>query len=112
MDAEDLRILLVTAPADAARPVADRLLDERLAACVNLLPGARSLFWWDGKKDEAEETLLVVKTRADLVDRATAAIVDAHPYDVPEVLALPVVAGHPPYVDWALREAHGGADLS
>ena len=107
MNENDPCILLVTAPSEDARGIADRLLDERLAACVNLLPGILSLFWWDGAKDTAEETLLVVKTRIDLASRATASVVTAHPYDTPEVLVLPILSGHGPYLDWVRSEASG-----
>ena len=100
-------ILLVTTPADAARPLADHILDRRLAACVNRVDGVSSTFWWQGKRDEATETLLVVKTTKALVDRAIAVIVEVHPYEVPEVIALPVVAGHGPYLDWVRSEATG-----
>jgi periplasmic divalent cation tolerance protein len=107
MSQNDIRILLVTAPAEAAPTVASAVLDARLAACVNLVPGVRSLFWWRGSRDEAEETLLVLKTRRDLVARATAAVVAAHPYDVPEVLVLAVEDGHPDYLEWVRRETAG-----
>ena len=104
MESTDVRILLVTAPAAAVDTLVAAVLDARLAACVNVLPGARSLFWWDGARDEAKESLLVLKTRAELVARATTTLVDAHPYDVPEVLVLPVVGGHEPYLRWVREE--------
>jgi periplasmic divalent cation tolerance protein len=103
----DIRVLLVTAPPEAAASLADAVLEERLVACANLVPGLTSLFWWQGAKDEADETLVVFKTTRDRVDRATAAIVAAHPYEVPEVIVLPVVAGHTPYLDWVRAEASG-----
>ena len=104
METTDIRILLVTAPAEAVESLSAALLDPHLAACVNVLPGVRSLFWWDGKRDEAAEALLIVKTTSACVSRATEAIVAAHPYDVPEVLVLPIVGGHAPYLDWVREE--------
>ena len=104
MDKSDLRILLVTAPADSVEALADALLDARLVACVNVIPGVRSLYWWEGKKEEAQESLLVIKTREDLVKRVTERVVEMHPYEVPEVVAVPIVGGHAPYLDWVEGE--------
>ena len=96
-----VRVVLCTAAsvADAER-IARAVVEERLAACVNPVPGVTSLYRWEGKIERSEEVLLVIKTRADLLDRLRGAIVAVHPYDVPEVVALPVTAGHPPYLDW------------
>jgi periplasmic divalent cation tolerance protein len=112
MEHADVRVLLVTAPATAAEPIAHAVLDRRLAACVNLVPGLRSLYWWEGEKDEAEETLLVIKTRDALVEEATRVLVEAHPYETPEVLAIPVVGGHLPYLDWVRQESTGPRSTS
>lgn len=85
---------------DDADRIADLLLERRLVACVQIVGPVESRYRWQGEVNRASEHLLLIKTTAALLDGATAAIVDAHPYDVPEVLAVPVVGGHRPYLDW------------
>lgn len=99
-------VVLVTAPAGEAAPLLARtLVEERLAACVNVLPAVSSVFRWDGAVEEASETLLVVKTRRDRLERVFGRIVELHPYEVPEVVALPIVDGLEPYLDWVRAES-------
>ncbi len=86
--------------ADVAAEVAHTLVSERLCACVNIVPGVRSIYVWDGKVCDDEEHLLVIKTDADRVDALIARAVAVHPYDCPEVIALPIEAGHPDYLAW------------
>ena len=93
--------VFVTCPTRAvARRIASALVARRLAACVNMLPGVESLFWWEGKVDQAKEVLLVIKTPAARLEALRLAVVALHPYDVPEVIAVPVAAGHRPYLRW------------
>jgi len=99
----DCVVVLVTAPdADTAARIARTLVEEKLAACGNVLPGVRSIYRWQGKVEEAQETLLVLKTaRArfkEIVDRVRA----LHPYEVPEVVAVPIEAGFDGYLDWVV----------
>lgn len=94
-------VVLVTAPAaDTALAIGRALVDERLAACVNVLPGVTSIFAWQGKREEAAETLLVIKTRAARYAALEQRVHELHPYSVPEVLAVAVEAGAPAYVQW------------
>lgn len=94
-------IVLVTCPTrKVARRLADKLVNGRLAACVNVLPGIESTFRWQGKVDRCREMLLVIKTTARRFPQLRAAVRKLHPYDVPEIIALPVVAGHAPYLRW------------
>ena len=94
-------VILVTAPsAEEAESLATLLLERRLIACANLIPGVTSLFWWESRLDRAEEVLLLMKTRRDLVPQLTQAVVEAHSYEVCEVLALPVIAGSEAYLKW------------
>jgi periplasmic divalent cation tolerance protein len=86
-------------PAEGER-LARLLLDQRLAACVSLVPGLRSFYRWKGAVESAEEYLLVIKSSRPLFDQLRAALEKAHSYEVPEVLALPVVAGADRYLDW------------
>lgn len=94
-------IVLVTAPnAKTARRLARAALTARLAACVNLVPGIESHYWWQGKLERGGEILLVLKTRAARLAALEAVIRENHPYDTPEFLALPVTAGAKKYLAW------------
>lgn len=94
-------VVLVTAssPDEAAR-IGRALVDERLAACANLVSPVASRYWWQGKVEEAAEALIILKTRQDLLDRLTRRVLALHSYTVPEVIALPVVGGNPDYLAW------------
>jgi periplasmic divalent cation tolerance protein len=80
------------------------LLERRLVACVNALPGATSRYRWQGTIVRDEETVLILKTEAARVPELIDAVNELHPYDVPELLSLPVEAGNPSYLDWARHE--------
>lgn len=88
---------------ETARRVARALVEERLAACVNLVPGVRSIYSWKGAVSEDAEILGVAKTTAARFEALRARVAALHPYEVPEVIALPIEAGHAPYLAW-LRE--------
>lgn len=98
----DCVVALCTAPADHSERLARAVVDERLCACVNVVPQVRSFFRWEGRTDVADEQLLVAKTTragfAALRDR----LAELHPYDVPEVIALDVAAGLPAYLSWVV----------
>ncbi len=101
-------VVLVTASSEEeSEAIAAALLEQKKAACVSIVPGVVSRFWWQGKLDSARESLLVIKTRAALVPEVTSTVKKLHSYTVPEVLALPVVAGNPDYLDWVDRETAG-----
>ena len=103
---DDLRVLLLTAPdAEVAERLARGLLEERLAACVNLIPGIRSFYRWQGAVQDDAEILLVVKTRADRLEALASWVQDLHPYELPEILALPVIGGSQAYLDWIRTES-------
>lgn len=93
-------VCLVTAPVAEAERIARALLEPRLAACVNIVPAVRSLYWWEGALQDDSEALLVIKTTAERVDAIRAALDDAHPYDVFELVVMDVSAGNPPYLRW------------
>ena len=93
--------LYVTTPDGAtAERLGRALVTERLAACANVLPAVVSIYEWEHTLQREAEALLLCKTRAALVERASARLVELHPYDLPCVLVLPVVGGHGPYLDW------------
>ena len=86
--------------AEDAERIARALVERRLAACVNVVPGATSIYRWKGEVCRDEEHLLVIKTRADRLEALREALVGLHPYEVPELVALPIAAGHAPYLAW------------
>jgi periplasmic divalent cation tolerance protein len=94
-------VVLCTVP-DAAtgERIAEALVEERLAACVNLVPGLRSFYRWKGKLQREAELLLVIKTRAERLDALMERLKSLHPYEVPEILALPIAAGSEAYLLW------------
>jgi periplasmic divalent cation tolerance protein len=105
----DVRVVLVTAPTgDPAAALARLLVDERLAACVNLVPGVRSIYRWEGQVCDDREDLLVIKTASDRMEALVARLREVHPYAVPEVLALAVDAGSTRYLEWVLAETRPG----
>ncbi|ACG72426.1 CutA1 divalent ion tolerance protein [Anaeromyxobacter sp. K] len=101
----EARVVLVTAPdADVAARLARALVEERLAACGNVVPAIRSIYRWEGSVHDEGEALLVLKTRAARVDALRARVLELHPYQVPEVLVLPVEAGSDAYLAWIAAE--------
>lgn len=100
MGNEELQVVLCTCPADAASGIARRLLEERLVACVNVVGGVRSLYWWKGAVTEDGESLLVIKAPPACYERLEALLTEIHPYDVPEILALAVERGSEAYLSW------------
>ena len=94
-------VVLVTVPTpEAGGRIARALVEERLAACVNLVPGLASTFRWEGAVQTEAEALLIVKTQRPLFEALASRIRSLHPYTVPEIIALPLMAGHQPYLDW------------
>ncbi|HBH97553.1 MAG TPA: divalent-cation tolerance protein CutA [Candidatus Omnitrophica bacterium] len=101
-------VVFVTCPSlKSAKQLAQHVVKARVAACVNILPEIRSLFRWQGKVDQAKETLLLIKTTARRFPALKRHILRSHPYDVPEVIALPVVAAHRPYTTWVAQSVRG-----
>lgn len=98
-------VVMVSAPSEeVAVDLARVALEERLAACVNVIGGVRSLFWWDGQIQEAREVLLFLKTRVDRVDALRSRVVSHHPYEVPEFVVLPIAEGLEAYLGWIRAE--------
>ncbi len=104
MSASDVVVVLVTAPPAEAPELARTLVDERLAACVSLLPGVTSVYRWGGQVHEDGETLLVAKTSRDGSAALIRRVQEVHSYDVPECIAIPVASGLPAYLDWVIHE--------
>jgi periplasmic divalent cation tolerance protein len=93
-------VLCTVGSAEDAERIATALVERRLAACVNLVPGVLSIYRWKGSVERDEERLLLIKTSAARLEALRAAIVELHPYELPEVVALDVAGGHAPYFEW------------
>jgi periplasmic divalent cation tolerance protein len=89
-----------------AEKAAHDLLEQRLVACVNILPATESLYWWQGKIESAAEIIVIAKTTADQFEAANACILSLHPYECPCIIAFPIIAGHTPFLEWTTQETH------
>ena len=105
--ADEIVILITASSRDEAGKLAKTLVDEHLAACVNVLPAVESYFFWEGKTQSAQEILLICKSRMPLMEKLTARVKTLHSYTVPEIIALPIVAGLPAYLSWVQDSTKG-----
>ncbi|TAJ50920.1 MAG: divalent-cation tolerance protein CutA [Nevskiaceae bacterium] len=97
-------LVLITAPAEAAPALARALVEARLAACVNLMPGLRSVYRWQGEVCEEPETLLIAKTAGERFTALRDEVLRRHPYELPEIVAVKLDDAHPPYLQWLLSQ--------
>jgi periplasmic divalent cation tolerance protein len=98
-------LVITTLPdAETAAELAKNVVGERLAACANLIPALRSIYKWQGKIQDENEVLILFKTRQAHYENLKARILELHPYEVPEVLAIPVEQGYAAYLDWLANE--------
>ena len=94
-------VVLVTASGEEeAKNIAKRLLDNREAACINIINGVSSLFAWQGRQEEEQESLLIIKSNASLLPKIVETVKQVHSYDMPEIIALPVLGGNEDYLEW------------
>jgi periplasmic divalent cation tolerance protein len=101
-------VILVTVPDQAlGRKIAEALVTERLAACVNQVPGLFSVYRWQGRVEKEPEELLLIKTRKDFISRVSERVRELHTYQLPEIIALPIVGGSQPYLEWVTQETEG-----
>jgi len=105
MNSKDVRVVLCTCPSDDASRIARTVLEERLVACVNVVSGVKSLYWWQGDVKQDTESLLVFKTPSDCYASLEQRLQELHPYDVPEVLSLAVAEGAETYMSWVADNA-------
>ena len=108
MDPDSVVVVLVTTPPDEASRIARHLVDNRLAACVNIVPEIRSVYRWEDKVEEDGECLLVIKTTHVMFETVSSAVRELHPYAVPEVIAIPVVDGFDGYLRWTRENVGQG----
>jgi periplasmic divalent cation tolerance protein len=100
-NAANVVLVLVTAPdLKVARRLARAVLEDRLIACANLVPRIESLYWWQGRTENSREVLIVMKTTTGRLSALEKRVVELHPYDTPEILAVPVRSGMPAYLAW------------
>jgi len=94
-------VILVTAMnVEEANTISKKLVEDKLVACVNILDQVKSIFRWEGKIDEAQEVLMIMKSRKALFEKIVKVVKSLHSYSVPEVIALPVIDGNKDYLDW------------
>ncbi len=101
--AEEYIVVLVTAPRGKGVELARSILEKRLAACINIYK-IRSIYWWKDNIEEGEEDLLIIKTLSKVFKKLSEEIKKIHPYQVPEIIALPIVDGDTSYLEWIQRE--------
>lgn len=108
MESQPMVVFITTPSKEIGKQIANALVEQRVAACVNILGPINSIYTWEEKIYDEEEALLVVKSRSDLIESRLIPIVQAiHPYQLPEIIAVPVVMGLPGYLDWVIRETGG-----
>ena len=101
----EVLLVLTNAPdRDTAERIAVSLVTDRVAACVNILPGCTSVYRWQGKLERADEVPLLIKTTRETYARMETELRKLHPYELPEIVAMPVTAGLPAYLDWVHQE--------
>jgi periplasmic divalent cation tolerance protein len=100
MPANHLIIFCTCPNKDAAEKIARLLVETNMAACVNILPGITSIYNWEGQIESAQEHLLLIKARTDYYQRIETTIRDLHPYELPEIIAVPIDRGLPEYLNW------------
>jgi periplasmic divalent cation tolerance protein len=100
MGGDFMKLIMSTCPEKEAEGLADKLLEEKLVACVNIINGVLSKYWWEGKRETDKESLLLMKTNPSLVDNVIEKIRELHTYDVPEVIVCNIEHGNPDYLKW------------
>ncbi len=97
-------LVMVTCPAKSAEKIAQAILVKRVAACVNITASVKSIYWWKGRMEGSTEKLLLIKTRRSLFSSLEKVVRSVHPYQVPEIIAVPLVEGFDPYLAWIGKE--------
>jgi len=98
-----IALFITTASTEEAQRIASVLLNKRKAACVNIVPKVSSFFWWQEKLDSAQESLLIIKTKASELNEIVNLVKEHHSYDIPEIIALPIIGGNQDYLEWIGR---------
>jgi periplasmic divalent cation tolerance protein len=106
MEYQCIVVFITVDSQENAQKIANKLLTERKAACVNIIPKVESQYWWQGKLESADELLLIVKTRAALLDELIKLVKENHLYSIPEIIALPIIGGNEDYLKWIEKETN------
>jgi len=93
-------VFITTDTLEEAQQISKVLVERKKVACVNIVPRVNSLFWWQDKPESVQESLLIIKTKASLLDKVTTLVKEIHSYDTPEIIALPIVGGNQDYLEW------------
>lgn len=101
---QPMMVYMTAESQDQATIIAQELIANRLAACVNVLDNMRSLYWWEGKVEEGREVVVLVKTRAELMPALIQCVQAVHSYDCPCIVSWPLTDGHQPFLDWIGQE--------
>jgi len=97
-------LFITTSDSEEAHTIAKVLLSQRKVACVNIVSEVNSIFWWQDKLDSAQESLLIIKTKALQLNQIVALVKEIHSYEVPEIIALPIINGNQDYLEWIDKE--------
>jgi periplasmic divalent cation tolerance protein len=95
-----MRVVFSTCPTDKADYISDELLNSQLVACINIIPLVKSKYWWEGKIQTDDESLLIIKTSDELMDKLIVKIKEIHNYQVPEIISFEIKEGNKDYLDW------------
>lgn len=106
----EIEVTFITCPQDDAEKIASALVDERLAACVNIIPQVTSIYRWKGSVEKSAESLLIVKSTAGRRERLEERVLELHPYSCPEIITLAVNAGFGEYLSWIASETSSGRE--
>jgi periplasmic divalent cation tolerance protein len=104
--AEFIQVSTTVSTKEKADMIAETLLVERIAGCVQILGPIKSCYWWEGRIEHAKEWICLIKAKASDYGRIESSIKRMHDYDIPEIIALPILRGNPDYLDWIRRETH------
>ena len=105
--ADEIIVLITATSMEEAAKIGTALVNEHIAACANIAPQIRSLFFWEGKTQDEKEALIIIKSRLPLLDRIIARVKEHHSYSVPEVIALPIIGGSTEYLRWLNDSTQG-----
>ncbi len=93
-------VLVTTSSREEAEKIAQALIKERLAACINIIDGIKSIYWWKGKIEESKEALMIIKSKINVLGHLIKCVKELHSYTVPEIIALPIISGNSDYLKW------------
>lgn len=99
-----ISIYIITNNEKESYKIGEKLVEERLVSCVNIIPHLKSLYWWEGKIEHADESLMFAKTRRDLLEKVIERVKELHSYSNPAILALPILDGNKDYLEWIKNE--------